>query len=67
MADKPKKYVVHKDANGNAVAVRCTHCGGLFQLEDTREGRRAEKAFETHECEKEGVSQAAARIVRESY
>jgi len=45
MADKPRKYVVHKDANGNAVAVRCTHCGGLFQLEDTREGIRNEDRF----------------------
>jgi hypothetical protein len=66
MADEPKRYVINKDANGNSAAVRCTHCGGLFQLEDTTEGRRPERAFEMHECKKEDASRAAARIVREA-
>jgi hypothetical protein len=44
----------------------CSKCGRLFQFENTREGRRVEKAFDTHECKPEDASQAAARIVREA-
>ena len=56
MADKPKRYVINKDASGNPVSVRCSRCGRLFQVEDTPEGRRVEKAFETYECEVEDAS-----------
>jgi hypothetical protein len=66
MANKPKMYVIKRDASGNAISGNCSTCGRVFQFEDTPEGRRVEKSFETHECRREDVSQAAARIVREA-
>ncbi len=66
MADKPKIYVVSKDASGMVISGHCSKCGRLFQFESSPQGRQVEKAFETHECEPEDASQAAARIVREA-
>ena len=66
MADKPRIYVVNKDARGMVISGHCSKCGRLFQFENTREGRRVEKAFDTHECKPEDASQAAARIVKEA-
>jgi hypothetical protein len=66
MADKPRIYMLNKDASGMVISGHCSKCGRLFQFENTREGRRVEKAFDTHECKPEDASQAAARIVREA-
>jgi hypothetical protein len=66
MADKPRVYVADKDASGKVLSGHCAKCGRLFQFENTPEGRRVEKAFDTHECKREDASQAAARIVREA-
>jgi hypothetical protein len=48
------------------ISGHCSSCGRLFQFENTQQGRRVEKAFETHECKLEDASQAAARTVREA-
>ena len=66
MANKPKMYVIKRDASGNAVSGNCSKCGRLFLFEDTPEGRRIEKAFETHECKRPDESQNALRVVREA-
>ena len=66
MAEKPRIYVVNKDASGMVISGHCSKCGRIFQFENTREGRRVEKAFDTHECKPEDASQAAARIVKEA-
>ena len=66
MAEKPRIYVVNKDASGMVISGHYSKCGRIFQFENTREGRRVEKAFDTHECTPEDASQAAARIVKEA-
>ncbi len=48
------------------ISGHCSKCGRLFQFENTPEGRRVEKAFDTHECKHEDASQAAVGIVREA-
>jgi hypothetical protein len=45
-----KMYIVNKDMSGKLISGICAGCGRTFQFEDTPEGRRVEKAFETHEC-----------------
>ena len=66
MADKPRIYMLNKDASGMVISGHCSKCGRLFQFENTPEGRRVEKAFDTHECKHEDASQAAVGIVREA-
>ena len=50
MANRHKMYLVTKDVSGKLISGICAGCGSTFQFEDTTEGRRIEKAFETHEC-----------------
>ena len=45
------------------ISGHCSKCGRLFQFENTPEGRRVEKAFDTHECKRPDASQTAARIM----
>jgi hypothetical protein len=53
MADKPKRYVIDKDAKGNPVYGHCSKCGRIFQFENMLGGRHIEKAFEAHECKRD--------------
>jgi len=66
MSDNPKMYVVKYDDKGNPVSGHCSKCGRLFYFIDTEEGRRIDYSFAGHNCKREDVSQAAARIVREA-
>lgn len=50
-----KMYIVNKDMSGKLISGICAGCGRTFQFEDTPEGRRVEKAFETHECTGEAL------------
>ena len=52
-ADKPKRYVLNKDANGNPISGHCSKCGRIFQFEDTTGVRHIEKAFQVHECKRD--------------
>jgi hypothetical protein len=53
MGNRHKMYIVNKDISGKLISGVCAGCGPIFQFEETPEGRRLEKAFETHECELE--------------
>ena len=62
MGNRHKMYLVNKDMSGNLISGICAGCGRIFQFEDTPEGRRVEKTFETHECKREDCLQAPDRI-----
>ena len=49
MANRHKMYLVSKDMSGKLISGICAGCGRIFHFEDTPEGRRIEKAFETHD------------------
>ena len=53
MGNRHKMYIVNKDLSGKLISGVCAGCGRIFQFEETPEGRRLEKAFETHECKRE--------------
>ena len=53
MGNRHKMYIVNKDVSGKLISGVCAGCGRIFQFEETPEGRRLEKAFETHEYQRE--------------
>jgi len=67
-AGKPKRYVINKDASGHPVSGHCSKCGRIFQFENTTGVRHMEKAFETHECQRDvqGISNHYQEFWRQS-
>ena len=62
MANRHKMYLVSKDMSGKMISGICAGCGRTFHFEDTPEGRRIEKAFETHECKRKDLGRPPDRI-----
>ena len=58
-----KMYIVNKDMSGKLISGICAGCGLTFQFEDTPEGRRVEKAFETHDCKCEAPTQTPTESI----